>query len=387
MAILEVGRLGGRALSRAPGFRIDFVRDWKLAASRWAGGGHRTAFQHHHWLEAWYGAFAESSPLIAIVADAATDQQVALLPLIRRVSNGIRIVEFTDLGVTDYNAPVLGFAAPHDRIEGRALCQALLAGLRNLPDGADLLRLRKMPANVGGMPNPLASLGRMGSCSLNGNLVVVGDDFAAYRASLKRMELPRSWRVFNRYPGAKFRIVTNIDEALALLDTMDVQQQDRMKQLGLKFVLNDDRHARFYRDIVKRGVSEGYAIVSALTCDEEVVATTLGIRRGSDYTLLRISNAGKRWSNCSPGLLVIERTMAALHQDGVRQFDLSIGNYAYKRRFGAAQLPLADVSIALGWRGLPYVLRDYAAQQARRYPRLHERIHRALGRPTSGEEK
>jgi CelD/BcsL family acetyltransferase involved in cellulose biosynthesis len=387
MAILEVGRLGGRVLSRAPGFRIDFVRDWKPAASRWAGGGHRTAFQHHHWLEAWYGAFAEASPLIAIITDTATDQQVALLPLIRRVSNGIRIVEFTDLGVTDYNAPVLGFAAPHDHIEGRALCQALLAGLRNLPDGVDLLRLRKMPANVGGMPNPLASLGRMGSCSLNGNLVVVGDDFAAYRASLKRMELPRSWRVFNRYPGAKFRIVTNIDEALALLDTMDVQQQDRMKQLGLKFVLNDDRHARFYRDIVKRGVSEGYAIVSALTCDEEVVATTLGIRRGSDYTLLRISNAGKRWSSCSPGLLVIERTMAALHQDGVRQFDLSIGNYAYKRRFGAAQLPLADVSIALGWRGLPYVLRDYAAQRSRRYPRLHEWIHRALGRPPSGEEK
>jgi CelD/BcsL family acetyltransferase involved in cellulose biosynthesis len=244
-----------------------------------------------------------------------------------------------------------------------------------------------MPANVGGMPNPLASLGRMGSCGLNGNLVVVGDDFDAYRASLKRMELPRSWRVFNRYPGAKFQIVTDIDEALTLLDTMDAQQNGRMKQLGLKFVLDDDCHARFYRDIVRRGVGEGYAIVSALTCDDEVVATTLGIRRGSDYTLLRISNAGKRWSNCSPGLLVIERTMDALHRDGVRQFDLSIGNYGYKRRFGAAQLPLADVSIAIGWRGLPYVLRDYAAQRLRRYPRLHERIRRALGRPPTGDEK
>jgi CelD/BcsL family acetyltransferase involved in cellulose biosynthesis len=387
MAILEVGRLGGHALSRASRFRIDFVRDWKQAEACWAGGGHRTAFQHRYWLEAWYGAFTDASPLIAIITDNATDQQVALLPLIRRVSSGVRIVEFADIGVTDYNAPVLGFAAPHDRVEARALCQTLLAGLRNLPDGVDLLRLRKMPANVGGMPNPLAFLGRMGSCSLNGNLVVVGDDFAAYRASLKRMELPRSWRVFNRYPGAKFEIVTNVDKALALLDTMDAQQNDRMKQLGLKFVLDDDCHARFYRDIVSRGVREGYAIVSALTCDDEVVATTLGIKRGSDYTLLRISNAGKRWSNCSPGLLVIERTMDALHKAGVRQFDLSIGNYAYKRRFGATQLPLADVSIALGVWGLPYLLRDYAAQLLRRYPRLHERVLRALGRPRTGEEK
>ena len=152
-------------------------------------------------------------------------------------------------------------------------------------------------------------------------------------------------------------------------------------------MLDDDSHAQFYRDIIRQGVGDGFAIVSALTCDDEVVATTLGIRRGSDYTLLRISNAGKRWSNVSPGLLVIERTMDALHQDGVRQFDLSIGNYAYKRRFGAAQIPLADVSIAIGWRGLPYLLRDYAAQRLRRYPRLHERILRALGRPPTGEEK
>jgi len=387
MASLEAGRLNGRVIAAAPGYHVDIVRDWKQAASRWNGGGHGTIFQHFHWLDGWYRAFGTAVPLIAIISDAATDRQVALVPLIRHVKGGIRIVEFADLGVTDYNAPILGFAAPCDELEARALCRALLAALRRLPDGADLLRLRKMPANIGGTPNPLASLGRIGSCSLNGNLVVVGDDFEAYRASLKRMELPRSWRVFNRYPGAKFRIVADSDEALALLDTMDAQQHDRMKQLGLKFVLDDDRHAKFYRDIVRRGVSEGYAVVSALTCDDEVVATTLGIRRGSDYILLRISNAGKRRSNCSPGLLVIERTMAALHKEGVRQFDLSIGNYAYKRRFGAVQLPLVDVSIALGWRGLPYVVRDHAAQRLRRYPRLYDRVLRALGRPPTGEDK
>ena len=42
--------------------------------------------------------------------------------------------------------------------------------------------------------------------------------------------------------------------------------------------------------------------------------------------------------------------MAALHKDGVRQFDLSVGNYAFKRRFGAVQFPLTDASVALGWR-------------------------------------
>jgi CelD/BcsL family acetyltransferase involved in cellulose biosynthesis len=64
---------------------------------------------------------------------------------------------------------------------------------------------------------------------------------------------------------------------------------------------------------------------------------------------------------------------------------LSVGNYAFKRRFGAVQFPLTDASVALGWRGIPYVLRDHAAQWLRRYPWLAERVGRALGKPVHGE--
>jgi CelD/BcsL family acetyltransferase involved in cellulose biosynthesis len=78
--------------------------------------------------------------------------------------------------------------------------------------------------------------------------------------------------------------------------------------------------------------------------------------------------------------------MAALHRDGVRQFDLSIGNYAFKRRFGAAQFPLADVSVPLGWRGLPYALRDRAVHELRRHPGLAVQVGRAFGKPPPREE-
>jgi CelD/BcsL family acetyltransferase involved in cellulose biosynthesis len=105
----------------------------------------------------------------------------------------------------------------------------------------------------------------------------------------------------------------------------------------------------------------------------------MGLRHGENFSLLRTSNAGGQWSNCSPGLLCVERTMAVLHGQGVRNFDLSIGNYGYKRRFGARRLPLTDVSIALSWRGAPYLLRDRTAQGLRRSPRLAESVRRAVG--------
>ena len=159
-----------------------------------------------------------------------------------------------------------------------------------------------------------------------------------------------------------------------------------MRALGIEFSLNRGPSAKFYRDLVTRGLKSGYAVVSVLKCAEGVVAAVLGIRRGRNFIFLRISNAGRRWSHCSPSRLIVEQTMTALHQDGVREFDLSVGNYAFKRRFGATALPLTDISVALGWRGIPHRLRDLTAQRLRRHPWLAAKISRALGRLSHDEE-
>ena len=386
------GKPGARAIARAAGFRVEFASDWKQAASRWSDVSPSTPFQDSQWLDAWYPAFAgldDVEPLIAIVSDAVTGERAALLPLVRRLQKGIRIVEFADLDLTDYNAPLLGPAAPRDAKATRAMWRDLKAALRRMPDGADLIRLRKMPLDLAGQPNPLARLDSAGPCSLNGNIVATGDDYDAWRFTLERTvrkELERSWRVFTRDPAAGFRIVADRDEALRILAVTEAQQGARMQQLGLNFILNNDTCAAFYRNLVNDGIGSGFTVVSALTVGEEVVATLLGVRKGGRYVMVRISNAGEKWSNCSPGRLIIERTMAALHQDGVREVDFSIGNYAYKRRFGVAPIALADLTAALSWRGLPYALRDRAARELRNHPRLTANIKRALGKPVSREE-
>jgi CelD/BcsL family acetyltransferase involved in cellulose biosynthesis len=394
MAVLaaEAGHLDVREIPRAAGFRVAFVRDWKQVSKRWNDSSSTTLFQNSQWLDAWYGAFADADhvePLIAIISDAATGAQVALLPLIRRLQGGTRVVEFADLNLTDYNAPMLTAAMPRDAMAARLLWRDLLAELKRIPGGADLVRLRKMPVDLDGRPNPLALLDGANPCPLNGNVVTTGDDFDAYRYSLERSvrkELERSWRVFTRNPAVTFKIATDRIEALWMLATMEVQQGTRMQHLGLNFVLNEETCAAFYRNLVGQNFRSGYAVLSALTVGDEVVATLLGIRSGSRYVMVRISNAGEKWSNCSPGRLIIERTMAALHKDGVRSFDFSIGNYAYKRRFGVAPLPLADITAALGWRGMPYVLRDRAVRELRRHPRLAALVGRAFGKPASREE-
>ncbi|WP_063800430.1 GNAT family N-acetyltransferase [Bradyrhizobium lablabi] len=380
---LPAARLTGRAAQ----FRVELLRDWQQAAARWNDIGPSTPFQHPQWYDAWYRAFAGAegvAPLIAVVTDASTGEPAALLPLIRRQQEKIAAIEFADLNLTDYNAPILGSAAPRDAKAARALWRSLLSALRRMQDAADLIRLRKMPNDLGGKPNPLAFLDAAGACVLNGNLVTTGEDYDAWRYTLEktqRKELERSWRVFTRDPAASFAIVTDTNEALRILSTTEVQQGARMQSLGVNYILDDEACAAFYRNLVRDGVGTGYALVSALTVGEEVVATLLGIRTGSRYVMVRISNAGEKWSNCSPGRLIIERTMAALHRDGVREFDFSVGNYDYKRRFGVMQLPLIDISAALSWRGWPFALRDRAVLALRNHPQLDARLRRAFGKP------
>ena len=388
----SAGQLAARPTSRAAGFRVELVHDWKQAVARWHDINPSTPFQHPQWYDAWYVAFAGAegvAPLIAVVTDASTGEPAVLLPLIRRRQNNIAIVEFADLDLTDYNAPILGSAAPRDARAVRALWRSLLSALRRMPDRADLIRLRKVPVDLDGKPNPLALLDAAGPCALNGNLVATGEDYDAWRYTLEktvRKELERSWRVFTRDPAASFAIVTDTDEALRILSTTEVQQGTRMQSLGLNYILNDETCAAFYRNLVRDGVGNGYALVSVLKVGDEVVATLLGIRTGSHYVMIRISNAGEKWSNCSPGRLIIERTMAALHKDGVRAFDFSVGNYAYKRRFGVTRLPLVDVSAAVSWRGWPHSLRDHMVRTVRNYPRLDFWLKRAFGKPLSREE-
>src|SRR3954454_11446524 len=157
----NVGKLDARASARASGFRVELMRDWKAAAARWNDTSPPTPFQHPQWYAAWYDAFAAADgiePLIAIVTEASTGEAAALLPLIRRRQNNIAIVEFADLDLTDYNAPLLGPAAPRDAGAARAMWRELLTALRRMRGGADLIRLRKVPLDLDGRSNPLALL-------------------------------------------------------------------------------------------------------------------------------------------------------------------------------------------------------------------------------------
>lgn len=368
------------AARRAARYVVETTTDWSAVSAGWTGAG--TPFQEKPWLDAWYAALRERpglTPLLVTARDAASREVAVRLPLVLQRVGRRCSIGFADLDLTDYNAPALGPAAPRDA-EGAA---ALWKAIRKALPRADLVRLTKMPLTLRGRPNPLALLPKAQPCALNGNVVVTGEDWDGWRRGLEktvRKELERSWRVFSREPETSFEIVTDPEKAQRIVDAMEHQQEIRMRAKGADYALDDPDFARFYRTLIERSLGSGEVLVSALMAGDEVVASLLGIRDAETYVMIRISNASGRWSNCSPGRLIIERTMAALHAEGCRSFDFSIGNYDYKRRFGVTPIPLVDLTESLGLAGIPATLRAAAAGGLRRYPDLDRKARNLIGR-------
>lgn len=366
---------------QAHSYEVGVVHDWNAARARWdtaLAGGVATPFQHGSVLDAWYRAMArrpEIEPLIVTVHEAGGAHALSL-PLILLREGKRRTIAFADLGLIDYNAPVLGPAAPQDAAGAAALWRVLR---RALPP-ADLIDLRKMPETIGGRVNPLALL-RALPCPLNGNVVRVGDSWEEYHRSLKRTvrkELERSWRVFERHPGATFGPVTEPDERRRILAAIEVQQPLRMQSTKKAYVLDDPSCAAFYRNLVEAPEAHDTVVLTALTAGEEVAAALLGLRFGGEYIMVRISNAEGQWSNASPGKLIIDKSMEWLHGSGHRHFDFSIGNYDYKQRFGVEPTGLVDLVRPLTPRGLPVAAEAHARVWFNKHPKAKALAQKVL---------
>lgn len=361
---------------------------WDAARTRWAQlteHGEALPFQRVGWLDAWYRHCAGPGvePLVIFVRATSGGRDLLGLPLVRERETWKRVVTFADRGLTDYNAPAIG-AGFEDGDAPR-----LWSAIRQVLPPADLLRFEKMPVVIDQRPNPLAALPGAGPSTLIGNILHVPGTWDEWHWGLERTfrkELERAGRVFEKNPGAAFRRYEAGVEADRIYGELKRLQAARIAELGMPYILDRDPASRFYDALVREGLRNGTAILTALTIGDEVVAALLGITDGTHYAMTRLATPGPQWKNFSPGRMVIERTMKMLHADGFRAFDFTIGDYSYKRRIGVTPVPMVETTLALSPRGWPEVAAVRARALIKRHPALADLVRQLKGakpEPTS----
>ena len=331
--------------------RLELVQhDWQTLLA----DGRNTPFQTLDWLRPWYAIVAPhigARPLLVTVRDRLSGAPLMLLPLCVRPQGLLKVVEFADGGLSDYNAPAFasGFA-PSER-EMHTLWRRIVS----LLPAADVVRLEKLPAALGAGVNPLHKLRELRPMSIESWRVELPRCRTAYDdllTSTFKKELRRKGRRVESHGKASLVNARDSGEALRIFAALADMRGCRFAELGRRNVLAIPALRSFYETVIVDGWDRGFTTLSALEVEGEIVAALFALRHANAYYLLFSAFQGGDWKSASPGNVALDRMATHLIETGVDIFDFTIGNESYKRDFAAQPQALAmgDYPISiLGW--------------------------------------
>jgi CelD/BcsL family acetyltransferase involved in cellulose biosynthesis len=317
-----------------------------------------TGFQTLAWLTVLYeelAPFRKAVPRLVVVTERNSRKVALVLPLVVAREGKLRVASFADLGVSDYGGPIFGSGIFADKGAIRRAWRSARRAMRDI----DLIRLERMPAEIGGRPNPLLTRFGITPARRLGNELTVPDTVEAYLRGLGkkyRKEVERCHRLWEKEGAPRFYRATTADEIAHVFLALDEQQAHRHAMLHTQYILDEAAYRCFYERLAVDGSDAGLTALFALEANGEIIATLFGIVHDGAFTLLRISTGGERWGHLSPGRLVVIEAMKYFVARGVHRFDMGIGDYPFKRGFGTEQIPLFDLVVAKDVTALPKAL-------------------------------
>ncbi len=330
-----------------------------------------TPFQSIAWVRPLYAELAPSlgaRPLVVLVRDQPGGAPVMLLPFCARRRCGISVIEFADLGVSDYNAPILAPNFAPSPAQWRDLWRRILVALA--PSGA-ALRLEKTPALIDGRANPLVAFGgRLTQMGFSAWSVALPGSFAEFcKATLDpsfAREIAKKSRRVAKHGAVEFVFAETPDEKRVAFDILARQRQERFAELGRRGnVLEQSDYRRFYRSATVESPLP-LARLALLKVGGEIVASLFSLQRRDALHVIMSTFEGGEWKSCSLGNVLIQTAIEHCIAEGLATFDLTIGDEDYKQKFGARPSPLYATWVALTPLGAALVLAARAASRIRK---------------------
>ena len=337
------------------------------------GDSRATAFQHPHWLDALYRKLApalNARPLIVTVRR--QGRLALLLPLVRRRYGTLRVVEFADLGVSDYACPVASEETLGAIASDSKTCVRIMAALKPF----DVLRIQKLSEFSGPLERVLGTAPRA-AMPMSAHAVPLGASYPVWRAEKMpasyRKELDKKARQLHRKGAVAFGR-PNTPEGIAI--TLQKMKEYRWPRFGSDDLLQSSAYYQFYLDVATQGAGSFVRLYS-LTMDGAPIAGAMGLSHNGNLLVILGGFDLANHKNLSLGSLLFERVAQDCIESGDRVLDFTIGDESYKSLFGAEPSPVYQITrsgSALG------ALAGIAVAQA---PWLKNTVKRLLQQKTS----
>ena len=301
-----------------------------------------TAFQHPTWQLAMQHHIARIDnvePVNLTMRCAETDKLLGLIPLVSRRVMGATVLEFANLGLVDYAMPVLH----PDFWKTIPYVIQMTSQLASSLGSYDLLRIKHMPVS-----NPdilrLFPNSQMARADFSAHITDLHEDYDTWReaaiSSKERKSRDKKRRALNRAGRWEMRILTDEAEIGKAFEFLQYFRKDRFKCREEKDYTQDALAFDFYRELAKTGAKSGYAVTYQFTLDDEIVAVQFGLTHAQRFSLVITSANYDKIGKFSPGLLVIEDMILDCINKGFTTFDFTIGDEAYKKKFGTYTIPI-----------------------------------------------
>mgnify|MGYP000123739932 CR=1 FL=1 len=347
-------RPGSDSLTAAPApstWRIDLRSEYDFLQSEYAdlfATADATPFQHPVWLHHIYTRLAPArrGRMAVVTIRDPDDRLVGVLPLMLRTKTGVRLLETTDLGVSDYACPVL-----HRDIAARLLATpGLRERIASILPPHDVMRIRPIrrehadawQALLGGKPEFLG---------FSAHATELGDDHARWKAEKAakslRQRLSRAEKQIVKQGGATLhRLESEIDIRVAMAAIQSLRA-GRFEGDPIQ----EDLVRDFYADAALAGAGEGLAGVYRLDIGDAPAGYVFGLCWRGTYHYLLIGCDYQTYSRCSPGLVLYDRIIADVIDRGGRVFDFTIGDEPFKADFGTEATPMFGLFETPTWLG------------------------------------
>lgn len=318
-----------------------------------------TPFQTFDWLDAWQrciGTLNRVTP--AIVVGRQGDAILFILPLAVQPGRLARALNFLGQDLCDYNTPLLApefsgivgsnFAALWREI--RALLQATPA-LRH-----DLISLAKMPEKVGAQANPLLCL----HVRLNASgayETALGTSWEQFytgkRSSATRRRDRTKLKRLGEMGEVRFVDPQDSAEIASTLELLIVQKSKSFARMGVANMFARPGHAAFYRELATSPRLRSLVHLSRLDVGPTWAALNLGLTFRDCYFHILASYDDGEVSRFGPGAAHLRELLRLATERGMKRFDFTIGDEAYKRDWCESEQRLYDYSAAVRLRGWP----------------------------------
>ncbi|WP_128934766.1 GNAT family N-acetyltransferase [Bradyrhizobium zhanjiangense] len=306
-----------------------------------------TAFQHPLWLHSLYtrlASHAGATPLIVVVRHRTTRALAMVLPLLRIRRGPIRTVEFADLRVSDYLAPVCSPTIFSQLLADESAC----AELRGLLHPFDLLRMTKIPDGRLPIENLLAAPRRV-SMDTNAYATVLIAPFEQWRASAMdrsyQKELAKKYRQLQKKGALSFSCCNDTASTLDALEVMKKFRGPRFQSQGDGDLLQRPEYFDFYSEVALRGLGS-FVRLYAMKMDGDVIAAVLGLCHRGTYHVIMSAFDIAGYKSQSLGALMFEQVARDCIERGDQMLDFTIGDEPYKKLFGGQPSPMWAVTQA-----------------------------------------